>query len=100
MTHRGEWEGMTGDDDEAMPAVFEFLENGKAVVTIAPGVLNAVQTADYWFDDDGALRLKDTSADEVAEPGRRIVEFISDDVMTLTAEESGIVTTLRRVKEE
>ena len=54
---------------------------------------------DYWFDDDGALRIKEVAADEDVEPGRRVVEFISDDVMTLTAENAGIVTTLKRVKE-
>ena len=94
----GTWQGVIdGEDGSAFPSEWDFAENGKLTVIIAPGSLNVVQVADYWFDDDGALRIKEVGADEGEEPGRRVVDFVTENTMTLTAEQAGLVTTLRRV---
>ena len=94
----GTWQGVIeGGDGNAFPSEWEFADNGKLTVIIAPGTLNVVQVADYWFDDDGALRIKDVDADESVEPGRRVVDFVTDNTITLTAEQAGEVITLRRV---
>lgn len=97
----GTWRGtLENDNGDTFPAEWEFIEDGKLTLVISPGVLDVVQVADYWFDDDGSLRIKDITAGEDVEPGRRIVEFVSDDVITLTAEKSGIITILKRVTGE
>ena len=96
----GTWRGtLVNDDGDIFPTEWEFSEDGKLVLVISPGVLDMVQVADYWFDDDGAIRTKEITAAKDVKPGRRVIKFISDDVMTLTAEESGIVTTVKRVTE-
>lgn len=97
----GKWSGLISNDEGGtFPSDWEFTEDGKMIVVIAPGALNVVQTATYYFDDDGALRIVADDAEEGATPGRRVVEFVTDDTVKLTAENSGIVTTLTRVEEE
>lgn len=97
----GTWQGVIeGEDGNTFPSEWEFAENGKLTVIIAPGILNVVQVADYWFDNDDTLRIKDVGADEGTEPGRRVVDFVTENTMTLTAEQAGVVTTLRRVADD
>lgn len=94
----GKWSGaLENENGDVFPSNWEFTGDGKLIVIVAPDSLNITQVADYWFDDDGALRMQDPNSDD--EPGRREIEFITDDTMTLTAVNSGIVTTLTRITE-
>lgn len=96
----GKWGGIISNSEgDQFPSEWEFTEDGKLIIIVAPGTLNAVQTGTYYFDDDGALRIVADDAEEGETPGRRVVEFIGDDTVKLTAENDGVAATLTRIEE-
>lgn len=90
----GNWTGMVDTFDGASyPSEWAFQEDGTLiVVTRIEG--NVVRFEfEYYFDPDGALRIDDGNGDS---PGRREVEFLGEDEVTLTAVKDGLVTSLTR----
>lgn len=89
----GQWSGLqTATGGQKVPATWEFLEGGTMVVS-AGGITYGAD----WSVDGNRVNIATELAPE--SPTYRDVEFVSDDVMRMTKEESGIEETWTRVSE-
>jgi hypothetical protein len=91
----GKWSGaQTNANGDKIPATWEFLEGGIMIVEV---VGMGFSYGAEWSVEGNRINLVTELAPD--DPTYRDVEFVSDDVIKLTKQESGIEETWSRVKE-
>lgn len=90
----GTWSGkLQTPQGWVYPSEWIFDDDGTLLVKVVVDDGTVHLAYDYYFDEDGALRL---DANDGNEPGRREVFFQNADTVRLVAVRDGIVTLLMR----
>jgi hypothetical protein len=91
----GKWSGLqTSSSGDKVPAIWQFLEGGVMVIQF-PAV--SISYGAEWSVDGNRITI--VTEIDPANPTYRDVEFLSDDVMRLTKDESGIEEIWTRIIE-
>jgi len=92
----GEWSGAySNKDGEKILATMTYYEGGIRITEVT--LFGMSFSSEWWFEGDRMYFISELSPEKT---NFRDVEFIADDVMRTTKEESDVVETWKRVEDD